>query len=319
VTGLPRLRWGVIGAARIARSALVPAMRDAGQDVVSVAARDPAKALAFAAELRMSAHRSYAELIADPSIDAVYIALTNDAHLKWVIAALEAGKHVLCEKPLALNAAEVELMRAAEARSGKLLMEAFCHIFHPRFDAFVAMVRAGRIGELRTIEASFTNPLNDSSDFRWQRGLGGGVALDLMGYCATLVTELQGRQPQWVSARQQLVGDVDVAMMALLDFGGSLASLQSSFSGADQQRLTVVGTEGVVTLEHPIGNGDMVVDLVVGDQRITYTPVNPYQLMVEDFVLATAGASLRFPSSASLAQAQLMDRILASAEQGVAK
>jgi xylose dehydrogenase (NAD/NADP) len=319
VTTLPSLRWGLIGAARITRSALIPALRAAGQDVVAVAARDLAKAEAFAAEHGLRAHSSYETMIADPSLDAVYIAVTNDAHLKWTVAALDAGKHVLCEKPLALTAGEVETMRGAEARSGKLLMEAFCHIFHPRFADIVAPVRDGALGELVTLEASFTNPLLDETDFRWQRALGGGAAYDLLGYCTTLTTLIVGRQPESVIARETLHGDVDIATAAALDFGSCLATLQSSFIGARQQRLTLIGTDHVLVLDHPIGNKNRELVLELGDTRRAYPPVDPYQLMVEDFVRAVSGqGQLTFDSAASLRQAQLLDRVRRSAAEGIA-
>ncbi|MGV3490165.1 MAG: Gfo/Idh/MocA family protein [Devosia sp.] len=319
MTSLPRLRWGVIGAARIARSALVPALRAAGQDVVSVAARDPKRAAEFAAKFGMSSHASYDALLADPNIDAIYVALTNDAHLKWTVAALDAGKHVLCEKPLALTAAEVEIMRAAEARSGKLLMEAFCHIFHPRFPDIVELVRSGGLGELVTIEVSFTNPLPDPTDYRNRRALGGGAAYDLMGYCSTLATLVAGRQPQSVVARETIAGEVDSAIAATLDFGGCLAVLQSSFIGTRQQRMALIGTRDWVVLDYPIGNMNRDVSLTHGGTARTYPHVNPYQLMVEDFVRAVSGAApLYFPSSASLEQARLMDRMKRAAAEVIA-
>ena len=319
MTTLPSLRWGLIGAARIAQSALIPALRAAGQEVVAVAARDPAKADVFANANGLAAHTSYEALIADPSLDAVYIALTNDAHLKWTVAALDAGKHVLCEKPLALTAPEVETMRAAEARSGRLVMEAFCHIFHPRFADIVAGVRDGVLGELVTLEASFTNPLLDDTDFRWQRARGGGAAYDLLGYCTTLATLIVGRQPESVVARQTLHGEVDIATATVLDFGTCFATLQSSFIGARQQRLALIGTGDMLVLDHPIGNKNRELILDLGGTRRTYPPVDPYQLMVEDFVRAVAGEGrLTFDSAASLAQAQLMDRIRRAAAEGMA-
>ena len=316
---MPALRWGLIGASRIARSALVPALRAAGQDVVAVAARDPSRAAEFAADLGMESQPDYEALLADPDIDAIYIALTNNAHLRWTLTALEAGKHVLCEKPLALTAVEVEAMRAAEARSGTVLMEAFCHIFHPRFADVVDLVHAGGLGDLVTIEVSFTNPLPDPTDYRSSRALGGGAAYDLMGYCGTLATLVMGRQPQSLVARQTMSGEVDIAMAAALDFGGCLATLQASFVGTRQQRMALIGTKDWIVLEHPIGNKNRQVSLTCAARTRTYAPVDPYQLMVEDFVTAAMEQKpLYFSSSASLAQARLMDRLKQSAAEGMA-
>lgn len=318
MTELPRLRWGIIGAARIARSALIPALRAAGQDIVAVAARDPERAAAFAAEFEIGSRSSYEALLADPDIDAIYVALTNDAHLQWTIAALEAGKHVLCEKPLGLTADEVETMRGAEARSGRVLMEGFCHIFHPRFTDVVELVRAGELGDLCTIEVSFTNPLLDPTDHRNQRARGGGATYDLMGYCTTLATLLTGRQPKSVVARQTIVGEVDMAIAATLDFGGCLATLQASFLGVRQQRMTLIGSKDWITLEHPIGNKNRSVSLTHDGTTRHYPEIDPYRLMVEDFVRAASGKSkLLFPTSASLAQAQLLDQLKRAAEMSV--
>ncbi len=313
---LPALRWGLVGAARITRSALLPALRAAGQQVMAVAARDPARAAAFAAEFGLDAHADYGDLLADPRIDAVYIALTNDRHCDWAVAALTAGKHVLCEKPLALDAGQVAVMRAAEAGSGKVLMEAFCHLFHPRFADIVAAVRSGAIGAVNSLEVSFTNPLADPDDFRWQRALGGGAALDLLGYCTTLATGIIGRAPQTVAARQVLRGEVDLSIAAVLDFGDALASLQASFAGARQQRLAVIGAEGLLDIAHPIGNRQREVTFAVAGATRTYPPVDPYRLMVEDFVRGAAGLGpLAFPSAASLAAAELLDRIRHAADR----
>jgi D-xylose 1-dehydrogenase (NADP+, D-xylono-1,5-lactone-forming) len=316
---LPRLRWGIVGAARIARSAIVPALRSAGQDIVAVAARDPSRAESFAAEFDIGHRPDYRALIEDNQIDAIYIALTNDAHVRWTMAALDAGKHVLCEKPLALTSDAVEAMREAETRSGKVLMEAYCHIFHPQYADLVEQIEGGAIGDLVTIEISLTNPLLDKDDWRWSAAMGGGAAYDLMGYCATLATLVAKKAPDSVVARQRVRGEVDLAMMASLDFGDCLASLHASFVGAKQQRMTLVGTKSAVTLEHPIvsKNRDVVLKLAGFEQ--SYPPLDPYKNMIEDFIAAAAGQKpLAFPSAASLVQAQLTDRMKRAAIVGIA-
>ena len=316
---VPSLRWGVLGAARIARSALVPALRAAGQQVERVAARNPARAEAFAAELGMGTHESYEALIADPNLDAVYIALTNDAHCRWAVAALDAGKHVLCEKPLALNTAEVQAMREAEQRSGRLMMEAFCHIYHPRLADLMSAIGEGRLGDLVSIELNFVNPLDNPADFRWKRALGGGATYDLLVYCTTLVTTIMGAQPESVVARQTLRGEVDLSMGAILQFPATMAMLHASFTGAAQQHLTIIGTENIARLDRPIGHKQVEVSLEIGAETRTYPALDPYKLMVEEFVSAATGAGTpRFPSKASLANAGLTERIMRAAQEGIA-
>ena len=166
------LRWGFLGASRIGRKALAPAMLAAGQTLVAVGARDLSRARDFAdAFAAPRAYGSYAEVIADPEVQAVYIALTNEQHLPWTLAALRAGKHVLCEKPLALNAAEVSAMQQAEAETGSRVMEAYCHIFHPQFARLRSLIAEGAIGRLLALQASFVG-LMPEDDFRWQPALG---------------------------------------------------------------------------------------------------------------------------------------------------
>jgi len=317
-SALPSLRWGLIGASRIARNALVPAFRAAGQTLVGVAARDPVRAQDFAATMGIDrSYASYAELIADPTIEAVYISLVNDGHLPWAQQALASGKHVLCEKPLALSAEDVETMRRAEASGGGVLMEAFCHIFHPRFDDLLALVAAGKLGRLVSIEASFSNPMTDPDDYRHSKAMGGGAVYDLAGYCVSLAWLLAGRAPTTASARFQPLGEVDGSAAMLLDFGTSQALIAVSLTAAAQQRLTVNGTAGTLTLDWPISNKNRAVSLDIAGERRDYAPGNPYQAMVEDFVAgATGQRQLKFGSGHALTQARILDAIFASAASG---
>src|SRR5580700_3009835 len=177
---MPPIRIGVLGAARIAPAALIrPARHVDGAEVVSVAARDPAKASAFAAKHHIPrVAGSYEELVADPGIDAVYNPLPNGLHGRWTMAALAAGKHVLCEKPFTANAEEARAVEAAHRPSGVVLMEAFHYRYHPLFARVRELIASGNVGTVRHIEAALCFPLFSAKDIRWDPALAGGATMD---------------------------------------------------------------------------------------------------------------------------------------------
>ncbi len=197
------LRIGTLGAASITGSALIgPARQIDNVEVVAVAARDLARAKTFAQKHSISrVHESYKALLADPEIDAVYNPLPNSHHGPWSIRALEAGKHVLCEKPMASNAAEAQQMADASARTGRVLAEAF----HWRYHALAARIRevmdSGEIGRLRRVEASLCFPLPTSNDIRWRYELAGGALMDAGCYAVSLVRFLADAEPDVMAAR----------------------------------------------------------------------------------------------------------------------
>jgi predicted dehydrogenase len=236
VAGSERLRVGILGAARIAPMALVRPARSVPEvAVVAVAARHEARARRFAARQGIPrVHRSYAELLADPEIDAVYVPLPNALHCEWSIRALEAGKHVLCEKPLASNADEARRMAEAAARAGRVLVEAFHWRYHPLAERMGEIVRSGALGRLRRVEASLCIPFLLPRDIRWRLDLAGGALMDAGCYPVSMVRFLAGAEPEVVAAEARLVSpQVDRWMRAELRFpdgcGGRItASLLSS-------------------------------------------------------------------------------------------
>ncbi len=314
------LRWGFLGASRIGRSALGPAVQMApGHVLQAVAARDADRAAAYAAELgALRSFGSYAALLADPDIDLIYNALPNDAHAPLTIRALEAGKHVLCEKPLCMNAAEVRAMQVAEQRSGKRVMEAFCHVFHPQVARVQALLAEDRIGRLLAVHALFGNTLEWEGDFRWAGALGGGALLDLGCYAVSLIRDLVDREPIRVSAAQENRGDVDATMSALLDFGDGLAGqFTCSFTSAKAQYMTLLGTRGTIQLDFPFSTRARETTLTCGDLVERFGAFQPYVGMVTHFGRAVAGeVPMTRGLDWSLAQARVLDALLLAGRTG---
>jgi predicted dehydrogenase len=278
---------------------MIPALQAArGCRLVAIASRDRGRAAAMARRHGVErVHAGYAELLADVEVDAVYLPLANHLHREWTLRALAAGKHVLCEKPLARERAEGEEMVAAAAASGRLLMEAFMYRFHPRIRELVASLASAPI---RHLYASFGFPIAAPGNYRMKAELGGGALLDTGCYVADVARWLLG-EPERVEAimRRQ---EVDVSCSALLGFpGGSQASLYCSFESAEHQELVVVCQDRVVRLERPFS--------------AWRDPHDPYQLMVEEFAeAARSDAPAPLPLESSLATLALLDRIRAAAE-----
>jgi predicted dehydrogenase len=283
----------VLGAAGIADSELLPAMRAAaGSEVLAIASRDPQRALRMAVRHSVPrVHPNYEALLGDPEVDAVYVALSNDAHHPWTLRALAAGKHVLCEKPLALNAGQGEEMAAAARSSGRLLMEAFMYRFLPRTRDLVGSLE-GRV--IRHLHASFGFTIRDPDNYRMRAELGGGALYDVGCYCVDVARWLLG-EPDAVSAYMRGV-DVDLSTGALLHFeSGATASLFASFESPEHQVLEVVTDREVLRIEKPFGATE---------------PVSPYQLMLEEFTAAAAsGGPAPLPVEWSLGNLRVLDAI----------
>jgi predicted dehydrogenase len=215
------LRFGILGAARIAPMALIrPARRVPGATVLAVAARDAARAGAFATRHGVPrVHASYDALLADPEVDAVYNPLPNSLHAHWTVRALEAGKHVLCEKPFAADAAEAETMARAAERAGRVLMEAFHYRYHRLFARMREILRGGELGTVRHLETTFCIPLLRRGDIRWRADLAGGALMDAGCYAVHLLRHLAEAEPEVVSARAAWTrGGVDRWLTADLRF-----------------------------------------------------------------------------------------------------
>jgi predicted dehydrogenase len=251
------LRFGILGAARIAPNALVrPARQVDGAEVVAVAARDPEKARRFAAKHGIpTVHADYEALLGDPALDAIYNPLPNGLHCEWTIRALEAGKHVLCEKPMASNAAEAERMAEAAEKAGRVLVEAFHWRYHPLAARMREVVR-GELGELRHVEASLCIPLIAPGNIRYRYELGGGAAMDAGCYTINMVRWLAEAEPEVVAAEARLSSPrVDRCMRAELRFpdGRSGRITCSLFSSALLKlQVRAQGSAGEMRVFNPI-------------------------------------------------------------------
>jgi predicted dehydrogenase len=314
------LRWGFLGASGIGGRALAPAVLAAsGHALHTIGARDLARAREFAALHGIPrACGSYREVIDDPDVDVVYIALPNDGHLPWTIAALESGKHVLCEKPLALSAAEVRHMQAAETRTGRRVMEAFCHIFHPQIARVRDMLAAGAIGPLVSMEACFGNPRDYDDSFRWMASHGGGSLYDLGCYGVSALRVLSGREPVRAAAVQAVHADVDETLNGVLDFGDGVAGqLSCSYVSARRQQVTLIGKDGIITLDWPYSTKGRVAHVACGDRIEEFVAIDPYVLMVEQFGRAISGeADMTYGLAWSLCQANALDALFSAARSG---
>lgn len=251
-------RIGLLGAARITPNALLhPARRVATVEVAAIAARDPAKARAFAAKYGIpQVHASYAALLADPTIDAIYNPLPNSLHAEWTIRALEAGKHVLCEKPMAANAAEAERMAKAAATTGLVLMEAFHTIYHPLAARMKTIIDSGELGQVRHVDVQFCTLLWRWWDIRLRYELAGGATMDLGCYAIRLLRFLLASEPEVIRAQARCATpQVDRWMTATLRFPNAVtASFTCAFWSSNLIRITarVVGEQGVLHVINPI-------------------------------------------------------------------
>jgi len=252
------LRLGILGAAKIASKALIePASLSQRAEVVAIAARDPERARRFADEHGIEqVDPSYEALIRNPSVDAVYNALPASLHAEWTLEALERGKHVLCEKPLASNASEAERMVAAARKRGLVLLEAFHYRYHPLTHRVLEIVAGGRLGDMRRVEAVFCVPIRDPEDIRYDLSLGGGASMDLGCYPIHWSRVVTGAEPTVLraEAREEPPG-IDVTMTAELLFPGDVHCEVRCAMAADavlQASLRVTGSKGELTADNPI-------------------------------------------------------------------
>jgi predicted dehydrogenase len=252
------LRIGILGAARIAPMALIrPARSVPEARVTAVAARDPERARAFAAKHGIEkTAASYQALVDDPGLDAIYNPLPNGLHCEWTVRALRAGKHVLCEKPIAANADEAERMARAAEETGRVLVEAFHWRYHPLASRMREIIDSGALGEIRRVEATMCVPLPLPGDIRYRFDLAGGATMDTGCYAINMVRFLAGAEPAVESAQTKLSSpDVDRWMQAELSFAdGRSGSVECSLFSAKllSIRARVLGSRGRLDVLNPV-------------------------------------------------------------------
>jgi xylose dehydrogenase (NAD/NADP) len=249
-----RLRWGILGPGRIAPRIVRALVDNPRGELHAVAGRDPERARAFAARHGAAlAHPTFEALLADPDIDVVYVALPNGHHAPWTIRALDAGKHVLCEKPLALTAAEVDAIAAAAERNARIAVEAFMYLHHPQTLKTVELARSGALGTIQVISAAFSFLLDRPVDPRIEPDLGGGSLWDVGCYPVSISRRIAGEEPDGIAgfARFDERG-VDRAFVGQLRFpSGLLAHFESGFGAPDRERVEVVGSDATLVIDHP--------------------------------------------------------------------
>ncbi|MEO8274365.1 MAG: Gfo/Idh/MocA family oxidoreductase [Chloroflexota bacterium] len=327
-----RLRWGVLSTAAIAREKWIPGARTSPRsEVVAIASRDATVARDVAAELGIPrAHGSYEALLADPDVDAVYIPLPNHLHLEWTLAAIRAGKHVLCEKPIALSSADAERMVRAAETAGVRLMEAFMYRLHPSWIAVRELVASGRVGRLQAVQSWFSYYNDDPANIRNIRAAGGGALMDVGCYCVNLSRMLFGGEPTRVEGtiRRDPASGVDVVTSGLLEFeGGGAATFTCSTRTETDQRVHVYGTDGHISVGIPfnippdrpthvfvIHGGEPPV--APGVERLTFDTADPYGVEAEAFAAAVLdGTPLPIPPEDAIANMRVIERIVAAADR----
>jgi xylose dehydrogenase (NAD/NADP) len=272
---MPALRWGLLGTARINRS-IIPAIRAASRSVLAgVASRTSARAAAYAAEWSIpEAHGSYDAMLDDRSIDVVYIPLPNHLHVEWTLRAIDAGKHVLCEKPLALSPAEVDRVAEAAAQRGVVVAEAFMYRHHPLTTRAVSLVRDGALGPLKVIRGAFTFVLTRPDDVRLVPEWGGGSLWDVGCYPVSYARLLTGEEPVSVSAQvvRHETG-IDLSAAATLLFPrGVIASIDCGFGAHFRTSMEVAGVDAVMRIDTPFKPGaEAEIRLTRGDRQETVT------------------------------------------------
>lgn len=338
------LRWGVLSTANIGKKAVIPAIlkSDNGR-LVAIASRNAERCQVFAAPIEQAqggppirVYASYEALLGDPEIDAIYNPLPNSMHKEWSIRAMQAGKHVLCEKPLGSNLAEVDEMIAVAESTGMLLMEAFMYRFHPRTQDALAKLARGDIGALQTVRSAFAFPLADNSNIRLNAELAGGSLMDVGCYCVNIIrtalAALGAGEPVAVAAFANFGAEtgVEESLSAILRFefphgvaGPITAHFDSSLRTDSRQFYEFAGSGGAIRVDDAFNAGrfdDLRLQVVKRGKVVTeerYDGIDQYQLMVQAFADAVLnGTPLAYPMQESRGNMAAIDALLHSARTG---
>jgi predicted dehydrogenase len=322
-----RVRWGVLGAAKIAVEKVIPAMRRGEwSEVAAVASRDLDRARRVAEALGIArAYGSYEELLADPDIEAVYNPLPNHLHVPWSIAAAEAGKHVLCEKPAAMDAEEARKLLEARDRAGVKIQEAFMVRTHPQWLGTREVINSGRVGELRSVTCFFSYYNRDAANIRNQVAMGGGALMDIGCYPINLSRFVYGAEPRRVFGHVERDPDwgTDRLTSAVLDFGAGAATFTCSTQLAPYQRMQFFATRGSVEVEIPFNApNDRPTRILVADDggRVEwreFPACDQYTIQGDLFSRAVReNAEQPVPLEDALANMAVIDAVFRSGESG---
>ncbi len=324
---MKKLNWGVLGTARIVRK-VIPALQAANGEVVGIASRTEAKARDYADKHGLAeAFGSYDALLASPDIDAVYIPLPNTLHLEWTLKALRAGKHVLCEKPLAVTAAECEEIGRAADEQGLKVLEGFMYRFHPRFERLQELMGGGVVGETRFIRVAHSFAAEGDENIRWFSALGGGALLDTGCYCVNISRMLTREEPIKVAAFANYVdaadeGRVDTSAAGLMRFpGGATALFDCGVTLERRNLLEITGTEGRLYLDNPfslIDEDSVIEEHHFGQDMVTHEikGENHFVRMVEHFAESVLNAApLRYGVTDAANNLRALEALARAAER----
>ena len=321
-----KVRWGVLGYARIARESLIPAIqRSSNSEFHAIASREESKLAECRARFNVpKTYRSYDELLRDPEVDAVYVPLPNSLHREWTIKAAEKGKHVLCEKPIALNAAECREMIAACAANKVQLMEAFMYRYTDRTRKVLDVLKSGVLGEIKFVGSTFRFLLANPASIKFKPELGGGALYDVgcypVNFIGMVVDEIAGKAgsslPESISAENVRTNGVDMIFSALLKYpSGLIASLNCGFNAQKRIFSEIIGAKGALEIPDTFFDNAGALTLTVGEERreIPVEQSDRYRLEVEDFADAILKkCATHFSLAETQRNMEVMDKLFAA-------
>lgn len=313
------INWGVIGCANIAKDRVIPALLQAKNSVLfAIAGRDPQRLESFREAFGpQKVYGDYDSLLADPDVDAVYLPLPNTLHMEWSIRAMKAGKHVLCEKPLGMNADQVRRMIDVAHEQGVLLTEAFSYLHGGAVKAAREIIASGALGEIKHIDVRYAFDGIRENDIRLNKAAGGGVVYDLGCYCVGFIQDIYGDEPTDVSSvfgvgKESFVDEN--AMVSMTFSGGRTARFYAAFDSFTDSERTIVGTKGVLSIPiryHEFGEKRLILTDADGRHDSTVTCTNHYVDEIYEFADSILTGKPTRPSlEASLMGARTLDRIL---------
>jgi predicted dehydrogenase len=326
---MDKVRWGVLGAAGIALNRVIPAMREAANaTVTAIASRDAARARAAADKAGVEkSYGSYEELLADPSIEVIYIPLPNHMHVEWCVKAMEAGKHVLCEKPISMTADEAAVLVDVRARTKRLIEEAFAIRNHPQWAALREVIDSGEIGRVRGVQTLLCLDNRNPNDIRNKPEVGGGSLYDLGSYAVAGCRMVFNEEPTRAIGRFEIDPSfgTDRLTSAILEFPSGQATFIVSMqagpdTGGTHQHLGVVTEHGWIRADFPYSHAiTSPCHLYIGDHNsigfhharaLTFEPVNQYQLQAERFSRLVRGEKApAFPIETAIANMRVLDAL----------
>jgi predicted dehydrogenase len=324
---MKKVRWGILSTAKIGREKVIPGMQASALcDITAIASRNEKQAREVADKLNIEkAYGSYEELLSDPEIDAVYIPLPNQLHVPWAIKALEANKHVLCEKPVALTAEEAErLLKAAGKKPHLKVMEAFMYRFHPQWQYAKKMVTEGRIGELKTIHSFFSYYNDDPNNIRNKKEAGGGGMMDIGCYCVSLSRFIFGKEPERAFGKVEFDQQFEVDQLAsgILDFSTGTSTFTCSTQLTPYQRVNILGTTGGIEIEIPFNApSDTATRLWLhsksGKEEVVFEAVNQYTIQADLFSQAILNnTNVPTPLEDAVSNMKVIEAIFESSNKG---